>query len=750
MKHAMAFKVFLSTSITLLILSFSIAANAETSPSSQSHCNTQFVPPHLLAPQPDKKAMPLKGGIDVTADKALVEKGKAYHFEGKVQLKQSNQILNAIEADYYEDENQIHARGSIHFITEKQVITGSRAKVNLETDTAEIENPEFWLLQSHLRGEADSVDIEKRNSMTLKNVKFTSCDKEDEVWVLRASELQLNHEENEGIAYHARIEFMSVPFVYLPYLSFPLEGRKTGFLVPSIGDSTSSGAELSVPYYFNIAPNHDATFTPKYLEKRGILYIGEYRYFFQNSAGQVDLEMLQDDDIKKEDRLYGSYFHQGKPAEGWTTDVSYRYVSDASYFEDFSNNLTTSSLTHLERHVDVNYQAERWSVKSKIQYFQTVDDTIPVASEPYQRRPQFQFAFNPYDVGAGVEASANAEYVNFYRSAGTTGIRTDLVPQIGWPYRANAGFFQPSLKLRHTRYDLQEQNPAYESKTSRTLPMFSVDSGLFFERNVFTDEEGTIQTLEPRLYYLYVPYRDQDNLIVDPNGNPITFDSSLPQFSFSELFRDNRFSGADRVGDANQLSASVTSKFINDSGEELVSASIGQILYFENRDVVLPNGNPETRSQSDLAAELKASWKNRFDASASVLWDERESEVYRGSLQFRYQHDRDKIGHLSYRFERDSIRQADVSALWRLNPQWKAVWRWYYSFLDNKKLENVVGVEYESCCWAIRLVQRDYISDFEIDDETRNKSIWVQLELKGMASVGKKVDTAFETGLFSQ
>jgi len=280
--------------------------------------------------------------------------------------------------------------------------------------------------------------------------------------------------------------------------------------------------------------------------------------------------------------------------------------------------------------------------------------------------------------------------------------------------------------------------------------MFSVDSGLFFERNVFTDEEGTIQTLEPRLYYLYVPYRDQDNLIVDPNGNPITFDSSLPQFSFSELFRDNRFSGADRVGDANQLSASVTSKFINDSGEELVSASIGQILYFENRDVVLPNGNPETRSQSDLAAELKASWKNRFDASASVLWDERESEVYRGSLQFRYQHDRDKIGHLSYRFERDSIRQADVSALWRLNPQWKAVWRWYYSFLDNKKLENVVGVEYESCCWAIRLVQRDYISDFEIDDETRNKSIWVQLELKGMASVGKKVDTAFETGLFSQ
>ncbi len=750
MKKALANLTVCSALTGLLFACPSVLASDETEPSVQSHCNTQFVPPHLLSILPERKATNVKEGVDVTADKALVEKGKKYHFEGNVQLKQSYQILNATEADYFEDEDEIHARGSIHFITDKQVIVGDSAKVNLETDIAEIENPEFWLLQSHLRGEADSVDIEKRNSMTLKNVKFTSCDKEDEDWVLRASELQLNHEENEGVAYHARIEFMNVPFIYLPYLSFPLKGRKTGFLVPSFGDSTSSGAEVSVPYYFNIAPNQDATFTPKYLERRGLQYIGEYRYMFQNSIGQIDLEMLQDDDLKKEDRVYGSYIHQGKLAEGWTTDVSYKYVSDAAYFDDFSNNLTTSSLTHLERHIDVNYQASLWSAKSKIQYFQTVDETIPVTSHPYQRRPQFLFAFNPYDIGAGFEASANAEYVNFYRSAGTTGIRTDLAPQVGWPYKTGAGFFQPSLKLRHTRYDLQDQDPAYEAQTSRTLPLFSVDSGLFFERNVFADEEGVIQTLEPRLFYLYVPYREQDNLIVNQSGNPMTFDSSLPQFSFAELFRDNRFSGADRIGDANQLSASLTTRFISDSGEELISASVGQILYFENRDVVLPNGNPETRSQSDLAAELKASWKKRFDATASVLWDERESEVYRGSLLLRYQYDRDKIGHLSYRFERDSIRQADVSALWRLNPQWKAIWRWYYSFLDNEKLENALGVEYESCCWAIRVVRREYISDFEVGDETRNTSIWVQLELKGMASVGKKVDEAFETGQFSQ
>jgi len=733
-----------------LLITQSVAIYAaETEVAGQSHCNTQFVPPHLLAPLPEKKSTELREGVDVTADKALVEKGKTYHFEGNVQLRQSGQILNANEAVYYQDEDKIHAKGSIHFITENQIIVGDQAKVNLKDDRAEIDKPEFWVLKSHMRGEADSVDIEKREIINLKNVKFTSCDKGDEDWVLRASELQLNYPENEGVAYHARIEFMNVPFIYLPYLSFPLQGRKTGFLVPSLGSSTTSGRELAVPYYFNIAPNRDATFTPKYLQKRGVQYIGEYRYLQEHSYGQIDLEVLKDDDIESEDRVYGSYAHTGKPADGWTTDISYRYVSDANYFDDFSNALATSSITHLERHADANYQANLWSFKSKIQYFQTVDDTIPDTSKPYQRRPQLLFTFNPYPVGAGFEASANAEYVSFYRSAGTKGIRTDLAPQVSWPYRESAGFFQPTLKIRHTRYDLTDQDPAYDSKTSRTLPQFSVDSGLFFERNVFANDDGIVQTLEPRLFYLYVPYRDQDHLIVNPSGNPMTFDSSLPQFSFSELFRDNRFSGADRVGDANQLSASLTTRLINDTGEEIMSASVGQIMYFEDRDVVLPNGSPETRSQSDLAAELNVSWKKRLDFKASVLWDEQESEIYRGSMLFRYEFDRDKITHLSYRYERESIRQADVSALWRLNPQWKAVWRWYYSFLDNQKLENVVGLEYESCCWAIRLVQRKYISDFEIGQETHNSTVWVQLELKGMASVGKKVDTAFETGRFS-
>ena len=725
------------------------AVLAEVTPDRWSYCSTQFIPEDLLMPLPGTTTGTPKDDIDVKANKAQLEKGKIFNFEGNVFLQRSNQILRADKAIYYQEQEQIHAQGSIRLQTEKQVLIGDEAQVDVKNDTAQITHPEFWLLENHLRGKALSVNVLDRNFMELKQVEFTSCDKQNEDWVLRASTLTLDHEKNEGVAHHARIEFMHVPFIYLPYLSFPLSGRKTGFLVPSVGDSTVSGTEIAVPYYINIAPNRDATITPRYFEKRGVQYIGEYRYLHEKSLGQAELEYLPDDDLAKKNRIYAAYSHQGKPADGWTTNAVYRYASDADYFDEFANNLSSSSITHLERHLDVNYQANYWSVKSSIQYFQTLDETIPASQIPYQRRPQLQLLVDPFELGSGFEFSANAEYVNFHRSVGVKGIRTDLVPQVSWPYRESAGFFQPMLKMRYTSYDLQDQDPAFNSETIRTLPQFSIDSGLFFERNVTFQKQGMQQTLEPRLFYLYVPYRNQNDLIVDENGNSMTFDSSLPQFSFAELFRDNRFSGADRVGDANQLSASLTTRFLTDTGAEWLSASIGQIVYFQDRDVVLPNGVPETDRQSDIAAELRSTWNRHLDSKASLLWDKAENQVYRGSLQFRYMFDRDKITNLSYRYEREQINQLDISVLWRLQHRWKAVWRWYYSYLDSLKLETAAGLEYESCCWAIRIVHRDYIRDLELDDETRNETIWLQLELKGMASVGSKVDSAFETGLFA-
>jgi len=722
---------------------------AESKSKQPTQCNTEFIPSYLLAPLPKSGTTTRTENIDVTSDKAYVEKGQIFHFEGNVQLKQTDQILNADNAVYYKEQKRIDAQGNIRYQTNNHVVTGNEAHIDIPEDKAEISNPEFWLIESHLRGKAATVDVHNKNNMLLKSVEFTSCDKDEEDWKLRASELQLDQLENEGIAYNARIEFMHIPFIYLPYMSFPLSGRKTGFLVPSVGSSTASGNEIAIPYYFNLAPNYDATFTPRYYDKRGTQYLGEYRYLLPHSAGQMELEYLPNDRLSKTDRTYASYNHHGTLAGGWTTSLLYQYASDSNYFDEFANSLSSSSVANLERHLSLNYITKAWAFKSSVQSYQTLDETIAATSRPYEKRPQLQFVVNPYELPYGLETSATTEYVNFYRAEGVTGDRTDIMPQITWHYREAAGFLQPTLKLRHTRYDLYDQDPSYDSQTSRTLPMFSVDSGLYFDRDVTLSDDKLLQTLEPRLYYLYVPYRNQDELIVNESGNPITFDSSLPPFNFSDLFRDNRFAGVDRVGDANQLSAALTSRLLTETGAEWLRANVGMIYYFHNREVTLPNGPVETSRQSDLAAELYSNWNQHIESNASLLWGQENNNVARGSMQLRYTHEREKIINLSYRYERDQINQADLSVLWRIQQRWKGVYRWYYSFLNDIKLETTAGLEYESCCWAIRLVRRDYVSDLGLLGEQRNLTFWIQLELKGLASVGSKVDTAFETGLFT-
>ena len=711
------------------------------------HCQTRFLPDDLIKPNQASQRQVRTNELYINSDKAQADNKDNFRFEGNVQMQRNELILNADSADYEHDREKVTAQGTVRFQTEKQLLLGDNGVFQLEDNKAIINNAQFWIVGSHMRGEAESVNILSADAMELHGVKFTSCDTQQEDWSLRASELEIDQLNNEGIAYHARIEFMHVPFFYFPYLSFPLSGRKTGFLVPNLGESDLSGKEITVPYYFNIAPNRDATITPRHFSKRGMQYGGEYRYLHKNSAGQLDLVYLPDDKLFQDDRFRGEYQHAGTPATGWRTDARYQYVSDNDYLNDFSNNLKTSSISHLERHLDVVNQNQYGQLTTRLQTYQTIDETITPRNEPYQRLPQLLFSSINVPLAGGLETAMNAELVRFDRDEGVVGQRLNLIPELSWPYRQAAGFFTPTLKMRHTRYNLARQDPNSLDRPTRSVPVFSVDSGLFFERDVNTGSRELLQTLEPRIYYLYVPFRDQENLIVDDLGNEVTFDSSLPQFSFATLFRDNRFSGGDRVGDADQLSATLTSRFLSDTGAEIFAASVGQVFYFRDREVTLPGSSVETVSESDTVAELRTEWSKNLDSRASLVWDNQENQSARGSLQFRYQFGRDKITHLSYRYERDEIDQADVSFLWALKPQWKIVGRWNYSFLDNLKLETLAGFEYSSCCWAIRVVQRDYIDDLE--DETRNQSIWLQLELKGLANVGRKVDSAFETGSFS-
>lgn len=713
---------------------------------SWNYCSTQFIPEDLLTALPPDSDHSAGEGLRATADRVRMEKREIYYFDGDVLLQQADSLLHTDAATFNRSTNKIHAEGVVRFQTDKQLVVGDTADVYIGQDKARLSNVQFWLLGNHLRGSAKSFSVLDRDLMSLEQVQFTSCDKDHESWVLRASNLNLDFAHNEGIARNARVEFMGIPFAYIPYLSLPLVGRKTGFLAPSFGTSLVSGTEIAVPYYLNLAPNRDATITPRFMSKRGVQYVGQYRYLNHNSEGEFNLEYLPNDDVYHDDRIYAAYQHNGNPAPGWRMNVYYRYASDDEYFDDFANTLSASSMTHLERYLALNYQAQYWRADAKIQHFQTLDSTIAAVNRPYQRLPQLQVSTYPYFLPMGFEASASAELVNFTRAEGVTGSRLDVAPLLAWRYHSAAGFFEPAVKLRHTRYELENNHPTTDDRPTRNLSQVSLDSGLYFERNMEINNERVLQTLEPRFFYLYVPYRDQNDLIVDGNGDSKVFDTTLPQFSFAELFRDNRFSGVDRIGDANQMSFSLSSRFFSDSGNELFNASIGQIYYYRDRLVTLPGGTPDMERRSDIAAELRSDWSNKFSAKASVLWNNAENNVRRGSSEFRYQINRNKITYLSYRYERDAIDQADFSFLWPLRPKWKIVGRWYYSFLNDTKLESLAGFEYESCCWSVRIAYRDYISD--LADQTRNDSIWIQLELKGLASVGKKVNDAFETGRF--
>lgn len=715
------------TAVPILLLATAVAAEERW-----QYCGvppSQLTAPPLVAAPGDS--------MQFSADSAKVE-GDQYRLQGNVVGGRGDQQLQTERLQYDAKTDHAQAEGRVRYWRGNRLLSGESASLNLGADTGEVQQARFWLTDKHIRGQAAVVQLLGPSLSQSQQVQFTTCDEGNEDWMLRASSLRLDTVANEGIARHARVSFMHVPIFYFPYLSFPLAGRKSGFLVPSLGESTTSGTELALPWYWNIAPQRDATLTPRFMSRRGVLVEGEFRYLTRSSHGQINVGQLSHDRVAKDDRSALHVQHQGQPAKGWHTAVDYQRVSDGDYLDDFGGDLTTTSVTHLERRGEVGYRGDSWQANLLLQGYQTLDPAVASSARPYQRFPQLTLNSREWQGLAGLHLGLSAEAVQFDRETGVTGSRLDLQPHISWPWRGAAGFLLPRLTLRHTQYALQDNDPASDASPTRNVPIFSLDSGLVFERELEGDGRARVQTLEPRLYYLYAPRREQQNLIVDETGTSRVFDSSLPQFGLSQLFRENRFNGGDRVADANQLSAAVSSRFLDAGGRELLSASAGRIFYFQDREVTLPGAAVETTTASNWVAELKSQWTPYTRLRSSLEWDSETAEWARGSLDWRYQKDPRRVLRWAYRFERDTLKQFDVAGMWPIAQRWHLVGRWLRSMKDQVTLETLKGVEYESCCWAVRLVRRRYRVDAA--DETVSDAIWLQLELKGLTSVGRKVE----------
>jgi LPS-assembly protein len=487
------------------------------------------------------------------------------------------------------------------------------------------------------------------------------------------------------------------------------------------------------------------------MSERGIQINGQYRYLYENGHGEIQAGFLNSDDLRNdgddinpfygEDRKHFTFEHTSTFMSRWSNDIDYNYVSDDAYLEDFGSNLSLASTTHLNRRFNLRYGGENWRFTGRLQGYQTITD----AEKPYQRLPQLILEGNFPDQALGLSYGLRTEYTDFDHDELVDGQRFDIEPSVSLPLQTASTFFTPRVAVKHTQYRLDENDATItDDSPSRTLPIVSVDSGVFFEREMMFAGSDYIQTLEPRAFYLYIPERNQVDIPV--------FDSSLRTFNFGQLFSYDRFSGTDRIGDANQLSLAVTSRVLDaQSGREKFRASLGQIKYFRDRDVVLPNGTEGTRSGSDYVAEVAAEVAKNWTARGEIQWGQNWDASNFSAVQVRYRSDDGKILNLSHRYRRDGVstleglEQVDVSGRLPLNKQWSVVGRYYRSIRDGELLEGLAGVEYQSCCWSTRLVVRDYIND--VSDEDRNLAILLQIELKGLGNFGQKTDSLLEKSI---
>lgn len=704
---------------------------------------------------------------DISADFTESSSDGMISLDGNVIIEQNEIRITADHADYNKQNNEIRFSGDVHIDTEDISLDTDEGKINMSekstTDPSKgtFYNNTFFLPDSKMKGRAekiissDQTDDDpptKIKHTILYNASITSCNLIDPDWLLTADEIYLDHDDEQGTAEDAVMRFKGVPFLYTPYLRFPTsDKRRSGFLFPVIGASTTSGADLAVPWYWNIAPNQDAVLTPHYMAKRGLELGADYRYLTQSTTGELVGGYLPNDNVTHDDRYQYRYQQHSLIMSNLAFDADIQNVSDLNYFNDFSNSLNTTSQTHLNRSAALNYDLSNWHMRALLQDIKTIDASIAISDRPYERLPQLTLAGNTEIPQTPLQFTMESEYVDFEHQDDTniTGSRLTLTPGLHLPLNGAAWFIDPAVKFSHTQYNVGTDGNATTPGTTvelddRNLPISSVDAGLFFERPL---SNGYQQTLEPRLFYLYVPYENQTNV-------PL-FDTSYPDFTVAQLFRDNRFIGGDRIGDTNQLTLSLTSRIIDpNTGTEFLRASIGQILYFEDRKVALSGNSVETRRQSDIVAALNTKWQS-WQIDVNLQWDSLNNTLSQDDYFLHYQSDARHLFNIGYRRRLNDnsidIEQIDTSFVYAINKNYTGIARWNYSLKEDKGLDTIAGFTYDSCCWSIQLLAQRRIQNTSTSTSSESayeNSILLQFVFKGLGSLsGSKTRSTLEQSI---
>jgi LPS-assembly protein len=678
------------------------------------------------------------GEIEITATRMRGDANDDIEFDGEVTVTLPDGTIKAQSGVKQTANGDVDVLGRMDFVGRDVTVYGEDAHYDNESETLSFTGAGFDLPKRPARGSAEQIELTSESRMSLKNVLFTTCPADNVAWEITARDIDFDINGGVGRARGVKLDFKGVPIFYAPYFTFPInDARKSGFLTPDISTRDRTGFDLTVPYYLNLAPNYDLTLEPRYMSKRGTQARGDFRYLMPNSRGDFGFEYLPDDDETATTRRYVNLQHESLfgSREQLQLSAGVEEVSDDAYFEDLGSSLSVTSQTHLNRFLDLTFFAPNWSLLTRFQNYQTIDPVLTDIERPYERTPQMLFGGRW--LGNLVMFDSSTELVNFERNVGTTGWRLDTTQELSLRFARAGMFLTPAIALRQTNYYIDDPAPGEDDVKTRGLPIGSLDMGLKFERDTTRGRRDWVQTLEPRLLYVRVPFEDQSDLPV--------FDTILPDFNLIQLFRKYQFVGPDRIADTDQLSFGVTTRLVDAAnGRERLTATLGQTRYLNPQLVTLPGTLPTDTEASDYVAEVGIGVRDSWALDLGYQWNSETSSTARTETRLEFRPKDDRLFGIGYRYRRGTLEQGDVSLVWPVAQKWRIIGRYSYSFLDKERLEDFLGWEYEACCWRLRMVNRNYVSrrTGEIDS-----SISLQLELKGLSQRVTAPDDLLDRGI---
>ena len=665
------------------------------------------------------------GPLFLTADKIESTAPGVIEASGKVAARQAGLNFFADWLRYDTTQNRVEARGRVRLEQPALLVDGDALKLDLDDYSGELAQPVYHLVAQHGRGDASHIDFVDKEHYKLQEATYTTCPVDNDDWFLEVDDLDIDKSRNVGTARNASLHFLGVPILYTPWMDFPLNDvRKSGVLAPTFGTTQRSGVDFLVPYYLNLAPNYDATLYPRLLSKRGVQLGGEFRYLLNDVHGVNRLEYLPNDNVAGRSRWSAALNNIYRLNDTTEAGMLFNRVSDNDYFRDLSNLLAVTSLTQLNREFWVTTQHANWNADIRAQSYQTLQDSTSATPilEPYARLPQAHLGISK-TFGNGLEFKMDSEATHFAHPTLVEGTRVLAYPTLRLPLTNSFGFLTPQIGWHSTYYALDDHAPVQH--ISRSLPIFSLDSGVTFERPFHFASQDYTQTLEPRAYYVYAPYRDQSNIPV--------FDTALLDFSYAQMFTENQFIGGDRVNDANQLTVAVTSRFTEaTSGLERLQVTLGQRYYFSTQQVTLPGIAPRSSNATDLLAAISGQVTRNWRIDTAWQFDTQNGTTIRQNLGASYRPSPGRVLNLGYRFIDQTTEQVDLSAQWPLAQRWYGMFRYNYSFKDNKLVEGLAGFEYNGGCWALRAV----LQRLATKENQSTDALFFQLELNGMGRIG--------------